>query len=125
MVEIITALAILVIGMVALMRLFPVGLRASKVAEDLTTASHLAQEQLETIRRAGWEVYNIYNGLDTDDADNIDWYGNYDGTNYPSWRAWVRTTSVNYLYRVDLKIYWLDIEEERSETFTTNLANYR
>jgi len=69
--EIIFALAILVIGIVGVLALFPVGLKASKRSGDFTMATILAQRQMENIKTAVWSVYGINNG----------WY-NWNSTSY-------------------------------------------
>ena len=121
--EVIFALAILVIGIVGVLALFPVGLRASKRGGDFTTATFLAQQQLELIRRAGQAVYN---------PDGS--YGNYEepynDSNYPNFTKWYvvitrPTLGITSLYTVDLKIYWNDRGQERYEDFITYLADYR
>jgi len=128
--EIIFALAILVIGIVGVLSLFPVGLKASKRGGDFTMAAILAQRQMENIKTAGWSVYNSQDG----------WY-NWDSPNaqpsYPgestfldnpnfSWVAQVADLSpaVANLRQVTLSIYWLDGGSSRQEDFVTYLANY-
>ena len=49
--EVLASLAILLIGILALVSLFPQGMKSAKVAEDLTVASFLAQQKAEDIKR--------------------------------------------------------------------------
>lgn len=47
------AMAILTIGIIGVVRLLPVGLRASRSAEMLSKAAFLAQEKMEELKLAG------------------------------------------------------------------------
>jgi Tfp pilus assembly protein PilV len=49
--EVLASLAILLIGILALLSLFPQGMKAAKVAEDKTVAAFLAQQKAEDIKR--------------------------------------------------------------------------
>ena len=50
--EVLIAMAIIAVGLIALVTLFPVGLRSSRLAGDFTTASFIAQQALDNIRAA-------------------------------------------------------------------------
>ena len=122
--EIIFALAVLVIGIVGVIALFPVGLRASKRGGDFTIATLLAQRQLNMIKRAGQAVYNPYDG------DWPDYGEDYDESNYSHFTKWYAlfsqpTIGITKLYTVDLKVYWNDRGNERYEEFITYLADYQ
>lgn len=52
-IEVLIAMAILAIGIVAIMKLFPSGLRASRVAQERTIASELADSNLGRLRMTG------------------------------------------------------------------------
>lgn len=54
--EVLIAMAIIAVGLIALVTLFPVGLRSSRLAGDFTTASFIAQQALDNIR-ASAQVY--------------------------------------------------------------------
>lgn len=120
--EIVFALAILTIGIVGVLAVFPVGLRASKRSGDFTMAAILAQRQMATIRKAGQAVYNPYDG-------NWPSYEEpFNDPHHPHFTKWhvvftQPTLGIANLYTVDLKIYWLDRGAVRSEVFTTYLAN--
>ena len=51
LVEVLASLAILLIGILALVSLFPQGMKSAEVAEDLTVASFLGQQKAEDIKR--------------------------------------------------------------------------
>ena len=54
LIEIVVALGLLAMGLIGVIRLFPVGLRASKRSEGLSKATFLAQQRLEELRLAGY-----------------------------------------------------------------------
>lgn len=56
LIEILISLAILVIGILALLSLFPVGFDSANRSENLTRATIYAQYQMEEIKRAGFPV---------------------------------------------------------------------
>ena len=51
LVEVLASLTILLIGILAIISLFPQGMKSAKVAEDLTVAALLAQQKTEDIKR--------------------------------------------------------------------------
>ncbi len=128
--EIIFALAILIIGVVGVLALFPVGLKASKRGGDFTVATLLAQRQMENIKMAGWSVYNSNDGW-------YNWGSPTAQSSYPgestfpdnpnfSWVAHVADLSpaVANLRQVTLSLYWIDGGSSRQEDFVTYLVNY-
>jgi len=56
--EILISLVILLIGILALARLFPISLRANKDGQDLITATFLAQQKIEELRRDNNDLTN-------------------------------------------------------------------
>lgn len=54
--ELIIAIAVLAIGLVGVLQVFPIGLRASQRAGMLTKASFLAQNKIEDIKLAGFDA---------------------------------------------------------------------
>jgi type II secretory pathway pseudopilin PulG len=84
-VEILITLVFLSIAMLATTSQFPLGLKVSQSAEDLTLATNLAQELMEEIRSLRWEDPQLPGGvlgpeigqgewsrLDFDDIDDYD-----------------------------------------------------
>jgi len=57
LIEVLIAMAIIGVGLVALVTLFPLGLRSSRLAGDFTTASFIGQQALDNIR-ASAQVYD-------------------------------------------------------------------
>ena len=56
LIEIIMAMAIMAVGIIGVVRLLPVGLRASKSSEIMSRAAFLAQEKLEELKLAGFDA---------------------------------------------------------------------
>jgi len=56
--EILISMVVLLIGILALARLFPVTLRANKDGQDLITATFLAQQKIEELRRDNDDLTN-------------------------------------------------------------------
>ena len=54
--ELIIAIAVLSIGLVGILQIFPIGLRASQRAGMMTKASFLAQNKIEDVKLAGFEA---------------------------------------------------------------------
>ena len=72
LIEVLIAMAIIAVGLISLVSLFPVGLRSSRLAGDFTTASFIAQQSLDNIRAAA-QVYDPADLFDEDgDGDYFD-----------------------------------------------------
>ena len=56
LIEIIMAMAILAIGIIGVVRLLPVGLKASKSSEMVSKGAFLAQKKLEELKLAGFDA---------------------------------------------------------------------
>ncbi|MBU1006642.1 MAG: prepilin-type N-terminal cleavage/methylation domain-containing protein [Candidatus Omnitrophica bacterium] len=54
--ELIIAIGVLAIGLVGVLQIFPVGLRASQRAGTLTKAAFLAQNKMEEVKMAGFDA---------------------------------------------------------------------
>ena len=57
--EVMVAVVILGFGLLAIMHLFPVGLKASKISQDTTVASFLAQAKMEELKNTGWAQLSV------------------------------------------------------------------
>ncbi len=138
LIEVVFALAVLLIGLVGVLSLFPVGLTASKKAGDYTTAALVAEQQIASMKAAG---YDIYGSISTPpskaweksiEPPGFDYYSSF-GMSLPegfSWSALVETTGIDNLRKVTLSIYWVDQQAGephrgyRVEKFVTYLAKY-
>ena len=55
MIEVIIAIAILSVGLLGAIRVFPIGLRASQRAELVSRATLAGERTIETIKMRGWD----------------------------------------------------------------------
>ena len=129
--EILIAMAILIIGVSAVINLFPVGLNASKRAADFTMVGILAQEKMAEVMYLGYDnVGQIHDDLSVI-PDSLA-----TGTKEPfpspdeeyRWHLDLATTGIpgldTTLAKVTLWIYWNDRGTERIATFITYIADY-
>jgi len=70
LVELVIALAILSVGLVGAMRVFPVGLRASQRAEFSSRAAIAAQRTIESLKLQPWD--SLAEGETTSELDAFD-----------------------------------------------------
>ncbi len=70
LIELVISLAILSVGLVGAMRVFPVGLRASQRAEFNSRAAIVAQRTLESLKLEPWDA--LAEGETTEEVDGFD-----------------------------------------------------
>ena len=61
LIEVLIAMGVIAVGLIALVTLFPIGLRSSRLAGDFTIASFIGQQALDNIRAAA----QLYDPVDT------------------------------------------------------------
>ena len=130
--EILIALAILLIGVAAVINLFPIGLHASKRGADFTMVGILAQEKMAELMYLGYDRLNeVDGGGDLDfPAINPSYSGDKEQFASPdnaySWWLSLDSTQLDLdnLVMATLQIYWLDRGVERYATFVTYIANH-
>lgn len=115
-IEIIMAMAILAVGVIGVVRLLPVGLRASRSAEMMSKAAFVAQEKLEEIKLSGFE------GITEGGAILSGEEGAY------VWEADVSNVSLDGLFssanirQVNLVVQWQERGNTRSQEFITYIG---
>ena len=104
------------IGIIGVVRLLPVGLRASKSSEMLSRAAFLAQEKLEELKLAGWTAVNEPSvPLEGE-------HGRY------SWMAKICEVSLEGLSsgddirRLSLTVSWREKDRPRAQEFVTYIG---
>ena len=114
--EILIALAVMLVGVVGIMSLFPVGLRASKVGENYMLASILAQYTLDEARLTSYASLSdsLTRTAFSSPDDKFSWTR---AINNP-------TPPVANLKTITVDIYWSDLGTDRYEEFITYRANY-
>lgn len=111
LIEIVISMAILAIGLVGILSLFPVGFDSARRSMDFTQVALYAQEKLAEIKKDGFSVLQSTSGTFTD-------------TNY-SWIEDVTDdTPTGYLKKVVLTIKWNYKNKKHSQVFTTYVAKH-
>ena len=115
--EVMVAVIVLGFGLLAIMHLFPIGLRASKISQDTTVATFLAQQKIENLRNTGWS--QITGGMEN--------YGVITG--YPEFKR-VTTVQTPYtldpqLKRITVEVFYKPYGGERSVKLVTLFTNYK
>lgn len=119
LVEVIVALTILSIGIIAIMKLFPRSIQQTRLAAERQQASFLAKTELGQLRAGGvgpgmssWAANNAFHSL-------AQAGGEYTGL-YKSWTSTVRRVSADVdLYRVTFNVEMFDGRRERFVTYVT------
>jgi len=113
------AVIILGVGLLAIMHLFPIGLRASKISQDTTVGSFLAQAKIEELRNTGWNQLSI--GATTEPYEDI--------TGYLGFK---RVTTIENkettdpgLKRITVEIFYKPYGAERSVKLVTLFTDYK
>lgn len=119
LVEVIVALTILSIGIIAIMRLFPISIQQARIAAERQQASFLAKSELGELRAAGagaglstWATENAFHSATDEFGDN--------NKMFKSWTSTVKRVSSDVdLYRVTLNVEMFDGRRERFVTYVT------
>jgi hypothetical protein len=111
-------------GLLAIMHLFPLGLKASKISEDVTTATFLAQERIELLKSTK------YSKIVTDDTGGS-FAAPFDEFSWKQKVSDVKTInygllgSVVWLKKVTVRVSWDRYGRTRNVKLVTYLANYK
>lgn len=116
LVEVLVALTILSIGIIAIMRLFPESIRQTKLAAERQQVAFLAKTELGQLRAGGvgprlseWTLNNAFRNV-ADGALGM----------YKSWTSTVKRVSSEVdLYRVTFNVEMFDGRRERFVTYVT------
>jgi len=119
LVEILIALTILGIGLIAVMAYLPTALDASKRAADITTAALIAQKHIEEIKLAGNNDITAVDGYDTSGIYHED--SDVSGFFY---MITVSSPGALGLRDVSVNIRWIFKGKYYVETFSTMIAKY-
>lgn len=115
--EIVIALAILSIGLVGILSLFPVAFQASKRASDLTEVTVYTQQKIEELKRDGYESANMSVGTTTGTFKLSD--GVTDSRF--NWTLVVTDVSTG-LKKLELTVDWIEGSKSFDEKFVTHVA---
>ncbi len=118
--EVIVALSILAVGIIAIMQLFPVAVRQQRIAAERTVVASLAKTQLGKVKVTGvgsqlqsWVRENALRSLDETQRA----YALYQG-----WRSSVHRVGGDIdLFRVTFAVEMVDGREEKFVVYVTKL----
>lgn len=112
LIEIVISLAILSIGIVAVLSLFPVGFDAAARSTDLTKTTFFAQQKMEEIKRNGYqETPTTTSGTFSDPRF--------------TYTATITTMSTPNLNQVTLTVSWPYKGKTCDEAFVTFIPKYK
>lgn len=94
LVEVMVAMAILIIGIVALLPMLAMNVRTNVASRTYAIANYLAQEKLENIK--SWPYYDDQGGITYGiTTNNTDLFGTETGLSFRNWRVYfTRTTEL-------------------------------
>ena len=118
--EILIALAILVVGVASVINMFPVGLHAAKRGADFTSAGILAQEKMAEAMYLGYDVFDGASGIEGINTGTTISFPSPD--EQYSYRIYSDAEIAN-LKKITLAVYWNDRGTERNEPFITYIAD--
>lgn len=120
--EVMVAVIILGFGLLAIMHLFPIGLKASKISQDTTVASFLAQQKIEGLKN---ETFTGEGFADvTGDTENYGSITGYEGFKRVTTIQTVESTGPK-LKRITVEVFYKPYDGERSVKLVTLRTNYK
>ncbi len=128
--EVMVAVVVLGFGLLAIMHLFPIGLRASKISQDTTTASFLAQQKIEGLKNVTFTGGGFADGVTTEGYDPpIQITVDKVTYSYPGFK---RVTTIQtkeadepILKRITTEVFYKPYGGERSVKLVTLRTNYK
>ena len=121
-VELMITLMFLSIAILAVSSQFPLGLKVSESAEDITLETNLAQELLEEIRIVPWDMIDgIYDGLSENPPQNMDNLPMDGQDGRPNYGLYRRDTIIRYADPVTLDTTATPTSLKRIEVSVTNI----
>lgn len=123
LIEVMVALTILSVAIVAIMKLFPEAIQQSRLAAERQQVAFLAKTELGKLRAAGvgpllneWAAANAYNNLAAAGGTYLDPVPGL----YKSWNSSVKRISSDVdLFRVTFNVEMFDGRRERFVTYVT------
>ncbi len=109
LIEMVISLAILAIGLLGILSLFPIGFDAARRSVNDTQVAIYSHEKLEQLRNAGFPAIGVTTGAFSDP--------------YYSWSQRVSAVdSAGALRQVDLTVSWQYRNRNNQQVFTTYVA---
>jgi prepilin-type N-terminal cleavage/methylation domain-containing protein len=116
--EVVISLAILVIGIVGVIRAIPIALRLSKRSEVYSKVAILAQEKMEEVKLAGYDKISQEPPLIEREGKegNFNWEIQIEQVDLPD------LEKPNNVRKIILTIEWLERQSKKSEDFVSYVA---
>ncbi len=115
LIEIIMAMAILAVGVLGVVRLLPVGLRASKSAEMVSKAAFVAQEQMEMLKLSGFN--GLSSAILSGEQGEFSWQAEVDNASLAG------LSSSAEIKQITLVVSWIERGNTRTQNLTTYIGN--
>lgn len=117
--ELIIAMAVLAVGLVGVLQIFPIGLRASQRAAMMTKAAFLAQTKIEDVKLAGFDaITSLPPKIPLSGRENNDF----------EWNISIEEAGLDGLAandnvrKITVKITWPERNTTRSKDFITYIT---
>jgi len=116
--ELIIAIAILAVGLVGVMQIFPMGLRASRRSGMITKAAFLAQNRIEEVKMAGFEdITQLPPKIPLSGTDgDFEWEMSIDEVTLDG------LESSDDIRKLTVRVEWVDRDKTRSKDFVTYIV---
>ena len=111
LIELVISLGVLSVGLVGAMRVFPVGLRASRRAEQASRATIVAQRTIESLKLKAWD--ELADGEATAEAEGFDVTTRIGPTSVE------RLVDPSVLKTVEVRVAWSQDGRPRALAFVT------
>jgi general secretion pathway protein I len=121
LIEVVAALAVVSIGLLGLLRLHLMNLRAASVAETTTLAVLLAQEKMAEATSAGWPACGARSGTIEANGSEFTWRTEVTNPNSLATHGIARNT----LRQLDVDVSWHEGAGPKSVRMTTYVADTR
>jgi len=108
LIEVVIALAILAVGLVGILSLFPIGFDAARRSVNSTQAALYSREKLEQVKNAGFPSVGTTNGTFPDPLY--------------TWSQNVTEPTAGVLRKIDLTVKWQYGTRSYQQVFTTYVA---
>jgi len=104
-------------GLLAIMQLFPIGLQAGRISQDVTIATFLAQQRIEELKNTSYKDIEDKSGAFGDPYAEF------------NWNQRVSEETVNgetgMLKKVTVRVFWSSYGKTRNVKLVTFLTNYK
>lgn len=118
LVEVVVAISILVVGILAIIQLFPIGMTANRISRQTTQANNLAQEKMEEI--ISFHYDDLTTGIienrakvDTDPQNQFYAYERQVEANLVDKNLAISQTDIG-LKKITVTVWWKEKDEEKN-----------